>query len=67
MEVIIALVAAGIFLIAMIIIAIMCKLRSREVHKTQQYKEREKINAARKFERTTLERKLQKESAGRKR
>jgi len=62
MEAIIGLVAAGIFLVAVIVVAITCKLRSKEARRTQKYREREKINAARKFERTTLERKLKKNS-----
>ena len=36
----------------------MCKLRDHEAGKTRKYKERERLNAARSYERNTLEKKL---------
>ena len=45
-EVIVGLVAAGIFLIALVVVSIMCKLRSNEKRKTEKYKARERIEGS---------------------
>ena len=39
-------VAAGIFLIALVVVSIMCKLRSNEKRKTEKYKARERIEGS---------------------
>lgn len=54
-EIIISLVCVGIVLVSIIAVAITCKLRSVERKKKEEYKTREKVTAARNFEKSKNE------------